>query len=346
MLRCLKALRNGLAVFGVLVGWVIVCAVPRSAVWRIGRASGWLAYYLASSARRVAQANLVLAFGSTLAESERSRIARESLQNLVATLVMLFWAVRLNLRSFGKYVQIDLESLERVREAQDRGKGIICVSLHYGDWELLGLSMPLLGLPLTIATQQTGIAGLDRLLRFCRSRTGNRIVAERRSLPALAQAIRRKGYPTIVNDLNARRDNGQWVNLFGLPVYNHPTVGLLARMTGAPIMYGLAHPLGKGRTRLEWTEIPYSLTPDRQLDVLRINQDCMTFAEQIVKRHPENWHWCYRRWKRRPTREQGPYPYYSKFFDSAPQQLDEGKLRPSQSRELVDEAEGVDHVDK
>ncbi len=346
MLRCLKALRNGLAVFGVLVGWVIVCAVPRSAVWRIGRASGWLAYYLASSARHVAQANLVLAFGSTLAESERSRIARESLQNLVSTLVMLFWAVRFNRKSYRKYIEIDLEGWTRLQQVRNRGKGFIGVSLHYGDWEVLGLSMPLLGVPLTVAAQQTGIAGLDCLLQFCRSRTGNRTVAERRSLPALAQAIRRKGYPTIVNDLNARRDSGQWVNFFGLPVHNHPTAGTLAVLSGAPIIYGVAHPLGKGRTRLEWVEIPYTLTGNRDLDVFNINQACMTFAEQVIRRHPENWHWCYRRWKRRPTREQGPYPYYSKFFDSAPQQIDEGKLRPSQSRELVDQAEGVDHVDK
>jgi KDO2-lipid IV(A) lauroyltransferase len=318
--RCLKALRNGLAVLGVILGTGIVCALPRSIVWRIGRVSGWLGYHLASSARRVAQSNLALVFGSTLTESERSRIARESLQNVVSTLVMLFWAVRLNRRSFSKYVEIDPESWRRFQQAQDRGKGLICASLHYGDWELLGLSMALLGVPLTVAAQETGIAGLDRLLRFCRSRTGNRIVAGRRSLPALVQAIRRKGYPTIVNDLNARRHRGQWVNFFGLHVYNHPTVGTLAVMTGAPIICGLAHPLGKGRARLEWVEIPYSLTGDRDLDVLRINQACMRFAEEAIRRRPECWHWCYPRWKRRPNEEQGAYPYYSKFFDSPEKQ--------------------------
>ncbi len=346
MFRCLKALRNGLAVLGVLVGSVIVCALPRGAVWRIGRVSGWLGYYLASSTRRIAQANLMLSFGPALDESRRSRIARDSLQNMVSTLVMLFWAVRFNRRNFRKYVEIDLESWKQLQEVQSRGKGFIGVSLHYGDWEILGLSMPLLGVPLTVAAQQTGVAGLDWLLRFCRSWTGNRTVAERRSLPALVQAIRRKGYPTIVNDLNARRDRGQWVSFFGLPVYNHPTVGILAVLSGAPIIYGVAHPLGKGRTRLEWAEIPYTLTGNRDLDILRINQACMTFAEQVIRRRPEHWHWCYRRWKRRPTREQGPYPYYSKFFDSTPQQINEDKLRSSQLRDPVDQADVVDNVDK
>ena len=230
---------------------------------------------------------------------------------------MLFWAFRFNDRSFRKYVEMDVESLGRLREVQARGKGFIAVSLHYGDWELLGLSMALLGPPLTVATQRTGNRGLDRLLERCRSRTGNRVVAERRSLPALARAIRQSGHPTIVNDLNARRHRGAWVNFFGLPVYNHPTVGTLAVMTGAPIVYGLAHPLAKGRTRLEWVEIPYSLSGDRDRDTHNINQVCMEFAEQVIRRRPECWHWCYPRWKRRPTPEQGAYPYYSKFFDSA-----------------------------
>ncbi|MFB3903486.1 MAG: lysophospholipid acyltransferase family protein [Acidobacteriota bacterium] len=316
MIRSLKALRNGLVVFGVVLGALIVCALPRSAVWRIGRLSGWLGYYLASSARRVARANLLLTFGSTLTEAQRTRIARESLQNLVSTLVMLFWAVRVNRRSFNKYVEVDVQTWSLFREALARGRGVICVTLHYGDWELLGLSMALLGVPLTVAAQQTGINGLDPLLRFCRSRTGNRIVAGRRSLLALAQGIRRGRFPTVLNDLNAKRHGGQWVSFFDLPVYNHPTVGTLAVMTGAPIMYGLAHPLGKGRTRLEWAEIPYSLTGHRDPDTLRINQACMRFAEEVIRRRPECWHWSYPRWKRRPMEERGAYPYYSKFFDS------------------------------
>jgi len=318
--RWLKTLRNALVALGVTLGMLVVCALPRSAAWRIGRLSGWLGYYLAPSTRRIAKANLVLAFGSRLTEGQRTRIARESLQNLVSTLVMLFWAVRISPTSFDKYVEIDGASWRKFQEAEDRGKGVICVTLHYGDWELLGLSMALLGAPLTVAAQQTGIPGLDRLLAFCRSRTGNRIVAARRSLLALAQAIRRKRYPTVLNDLNARRHGGQWVSFFGLPVYNHPTVGTLAVLTGAPIMYGLAHPLGKGRTRLEWAEILYSLTGDRDRDVRTINQACMDFAEEVIRRRPECWHWSYRRWKRRPTKEQGRYPYYSKFFDSAREQ--------------------------
>jgi KDO2-lipid IV(A) lauroyltransferase len=317
--RRLKALRDVLVVLGVALGAGIVCVLPRSAVWRIGRLSGWLGYCLASSARRVGQANLALVFGSTLTRAERNRIARESLQNIVSTLVMLFWAVRLNSKNFRKYVEIDSEGWRQFQEVQARNKGIICVTLHYGDWELLGLCMPLLGVPLTVAAQQTGIPGLDRLLRLCRSRTGNRLVAGRGTLLALAQAIRRRRPPTILHDLNAKRPSGRWVSFFGLPVYNHPTVGTLAVLTGAPIIYGLAHPCGKGRSRLEWVEIPYSLTGDRDLDAVRINQACMQFAEEAIRRRPECWHWCYPRWKRRPAKEQGAYPYYSKFFDTGRQ---------------------------
>jgi len=272
----------------------------------------------------VARANLVLVFGSRLSEAERVRIARESIENSVATLVMLFWAVRLNTRNFPKYVEIDAQSREMLRRAQCRGNGIIYATLHYGDWELMGLSMALLDAPLTVAAQQTGIPGLDRLLSFCRSRTGNRVVPGHRGFPRLLKAVHSKHRPAVLNDLNAKRNHGIWVNFFGFPVYNHPTVGALAIRTGASIIYGLAHPLGRGRSRLEWFEIPYTLSGDRDRDVEQINQACMDLAESVIRRRPEHWHWSYKRWKRRPTAELGGYPYYSKFFDAEGQKRQKG----------------------
>jgi lauroyl/myristoyl acyltransferase len=36
-------------------------------------------------------------------------------------------------------------------------------------------------------------------------------------------------------------------------------------------------------------------------------------VEELVREHPDQWLWTYKRWKRRPTEERGRFPFYSKF---------------------------------
>lgn len=299
---------------GVVVGACILFVFPRRLVWQIGRACGWIGYYLHPEGRRIAEANLKIAFGETLSASERKRVARRSLQNFVATVVTLFWSPRISAGNLSRYADLDPASFARMKELAAAGQGIICLSLHYGDWELLGLAMPLLGLPLTLAVQETGVRGLDQLLVWFRSRTGNQIVtAGRGGLARLYHAIRARGFPTVVNDLNARPDSGVWVDFFGLPALNHATPAALAIHSGAPIMYGLAHPDRSGHVLLEWVEVPYSLSGDRERDLVSITEACARLCERLIKARPKLWHWAYKRWKRRPTEEQGAYPFYSKY---------------------------------
>ena len=56
---------------------------------------------------------------------------------------------------------------------------------------------------------------------------------------------------------------------------------------------------------------------DVQADVQAIMTRMNGMLEQVIRDHPEAWNWTLKRWKSRPTEEQGEYPRYS-IFDPPP----------------------------
>src|SRR5712671_377966 len=131
---------------------------------RTGRAVGWLAYFLAKRERMIASANLDVAFGDSKSHEEKRRIARASLQNAIATVLGLFWSPRLTAENLERYAEVDHAGLERARQISASGRGIVFISLHYGDWELLGQVTALLGLPFTVATEDMANTEMQGLL--------------------------------------------------------------------------------------------------------------------------------------------------------------------------------------
>ena len=280
----------------------------RRTVLRLGRGFGWLAYHAFPEQRRIAQANLDTAFGDTQSPTEKCRIARASTYNFAATMLGLFWSPRLTQPLIEEITEFDPESLKRLREILARGKGIIGITMHYGDWELLGLAMPFYGIPMTVVQDATNNPALGEILAQLRGVSGNRIIPNHRAAAKLMKSLKRGEFIALLIDQHvSRRSGGEWLDFFGLPVSNTPAIGWLALRSGAPIVPFVAHPLGNGHIRIGCEEeIPYAATA--QL----INQKCMELCESTIREEPEPWLWSYKRWKSRPTREQGRFPYYSR----------------------------------
>ena len=297
------------------VAW-IVQRMPRETVHRIGRGLGWLAYYLLSEQRRLALANLDVAFGDTKTRRDKNRIARSSMQSVAATVLCLLWSPRLTPQNFRRWAEVDAGNLAYVRQILQRGKGVIFLTLHYGDWELLGLAMGFDGIPLTVVQETMPDQAAEVFFARLRACSGHRIISQRFAGIRLLKALRRGENIALLTDLNATsKGGGVWVRFFGLPVYNDSAAAALALHTGAPIVCCVAHPRGDGLVHIVYEpEITCPPTGNYDADVLALSQKCLEAFETIIRQQPEFWLWGYKRWKFRPTREQGNLPYYSRYW--------------------------------
>jgi KDO2-lipid IV(A) lauroyltransferase len=295
------------------IAWAMPC-LSRQTVWRLGRGIGWVGHYLLPTQRRVALANLDLAFGATKTACEKRRIARASAQNFATTMLMQFWAPRLTPENIGQYVEMDPEGLRSVRDLRAQGRSIIFITLHYGDWELLGLATGFYGIHTTIVTKTMRNAGLEKIFNPLRARSGHDIISSRHAGVKLLKALERGDCIALLIDQHVGlRRGGIWCELFGVPVL---TTSLIARLTlrsGAAIVGAVAYPLTNGRSRIVFgSEIPAKPTGEGDGDVQRITQECLHFCEEKIRERPELWLWSYKRWKVRPQPELGRYPFYSR----------------------------------
>jgi Kdo2-lipid IVA lauroyltransferase/acyltransferase len=311
----LKRFRYRLEAAGLRAVSAIIPMLPRSAAMGLARVLGSLAYYLLAEDRRVAYANLDIVFGDSKTLPEKRRIVRNTFQNLTANLVGLFWAPRITAADIDRYVEPDAASWEWLAGLKARGKGLICITPHYGDWELMSLASGYKGVTYTTVMEATKNPALQETISRLRSLSGHTTVHPRFAVVKLFKALSRGEAIGVLIDVNARRGRGGvWLDFFGLPVFNTAAVAELAMRTGAAIAFGAGHPLpGRRIKMIMGPEIVPDDTGDHAQDVLTTSQRCLDLCADLIRKNPEHWLWTYKRWKRRPSPEAGRYPFYSKY---------------------------------
>ncbi|HKL20761.1 MAG TPA: hypothetical protein VJ904_03080, partial [Tichowtungia sp.] len=126
----------------------VIPRLPRRAVLCLAEAGGQLGYWFDSRSRRIGLANLDVAFGDNKTANEKKQILKASFGTMVRTLIDTFWFAHRSPERLETYVEID-ESARVFFE--DRAQ--ICITAHFGNWEIIGQMSGLMGLPLSsIAT--------------------------------------------------------------------------------------------------------------------------------------------------------------------------------------------------
>jgi KDO2-lipid IV(A) lauroyltransferase len=275
----------------------VVRALPLRTVRRLGETFGLMFYGVDRVHRRIALANLQVAFPKKSA-GECRVIARAMFQHFGRLLVEL-----LKFSSLPPHRQlalVDLEGEERVRLALAQGKGILFCTGHFGFWEQQALAHALKFEPMAVMARPLDNPKLHGLLEAIRTSNGNEVVyrrgAVRKALRLLAEG---KGVGILI-DQHMTSADAIYVDFFGRPAATTSTLAALALRTGAPVIPLFAFPARRGRYRMIY-EHPVEPPPHDSEDPVReFTQRCTDVLEMHVRRHPELWLWMHRRWREAP----------------------------------------------
>lgn len=304
-----RKLRRPFETGAVHLAMALIPRLPRCGVLALARTAGRLGYLFDNRSRRVGFANLDLVFGNTKTAAEKEKILKTSFVTMARTLLDTFWfahnpAVRLE-----KYVEIGDSSRVFFQD-----KAQICITAHFGNWEIIGQMSGHKGLPLSsIATPVKNEAVNKHFIR-AREATGQKIIPRAGALRKLIKVLREGGKTAFLADQNTTEtEGGIWIDCFGLPAQVTAAPAALSGRTQAEILLGFCRPRQGGRYLLYVTD---SFPPPETVNeetVRTLTEQINAATEQEVLRRPQYWLWMYKRWKKKkPGSEPAGYPFYSR----------------------------------
>jgi KDO2-lipid IV(A) lauroyltransferase len=275
-------------------------ATSHSAQVRLGAALAGIAYRTMTRYRKVALANLELAYGGVWTRAEIERVARESFRSLATTLVEFFLRQP---RMTGDDVarEVGFEGQEHFEAAFARGKGILLITAHYGNWELMGPRLVRAGYAVSAVSRVADDPGMEQMIESIRTRCGLKQIPRQHAARQGLAALRRNEILAILLDQNTA-EGGVFVPFFGQPASTATGPAVFALKTGAALLptFCMREPDGTYCMKA-WPPIYPQPSGDRGADIRRLTAAVTQVIEAQVRERPEQWCWLHNRWKLRPS---------------------------------------------
>lgn len=285
-------------IFYISFSWIFNL-LPFKLSLKVGETLGKLLFLIDRKHRNITLSNLRRAFSNNKTEEEISEIGKACYANLVRSFVEFSRLLRDNKDYLKEYIEV--EGFENYLKAREKGRGVLSLTAHCGNWELMALMQSLLGYPISIVARPIDNPYLNKKVEDIRTRYGNSIIDKRRAMRGILRCLDENGTVGVLLDQNVTRKEGVFVDFFGEPACTNKGMALVALKTGAPVIPAFIHYLGDGRHKIIiGKEIELSKTGDSESDVFSNTLKFTKVIEDHVREYPEEWLWLHRRWKTRP----------------------------------------------
>jgi KDO2-lipid IV(A) lauroyltransferase len=271
--------------------------------WRVaagvGAALGRLGFAPFGIRRDVVERQIAACFPDMAPERVRA-VARASYASLGRTTLEAALVPRLG-RKGVLALFAGVEGWEHLEAARARGRGVIVVTGHLGNWEIGGSYVAARGVPIDAIARRQENPLFDGFLTRTRQRLGMQVVFDADAVRRTPRALTKENrVVAFLFDQGALGLASTFVPFFGRPAKTPRGPAVFALRLGTPIVFGVAIRQPDGRFVLSFEPVPVDETGDRERDVDAIVAAYTAVLERWVARHPEQYFWQHRRWKHQP----------------------------------------------
>ena len=276
-------------------------ALPLPLALSFGRGLGWFYGTVIRHHRKDAVDALRFSFPEKTGP-ERAQIVKRMYQNLGMNAVE-----ELRMASVSNaYLENNIlwEGEEHVRSVLATGKGMLVLTAHIGNFDLLCTIAPKFNYPTTIITKIIKNTAINALWMEARSRFGLKFLPAHNAYRQCLSALRKNEIVGFVLDQNMINTEGIFVDFFGKPACTSPGLAYMAAQSGAGVVPVFMIRLAGGKHLVKIMP-PLPPPPDRKPESIQeFTQLYTKVIEDAIRLYPEQWIWVHRRWKTRP--EQNP----------------------------------------
>jgi Kdo2-lipid IVA lauroyltransferase/acyltransferase len=276
--------------------------LPRPIIFSTSHTVARIGFYLFHGFRSRSVKNLTVALGSKFSKSEIREIAQRSLRNFICS----FTEIPIALASHPDELRdtIPFRGREHLDAALGKGKGVILLSGHLGNFILLGTRLALSGYPTHVLINQRRDGRFAQLMDEYRKQVLQTTIharPRREALRQLVRVLRHNDIVVIIADEYRKGNDGVRVPFFGRAVLARRGPVTLALRTGAAVVPAFL--IREADNRL-------TLVVERELELIRTQRDKTAIAEntlritqwleRTVRLYPDQWNWMTVNWQDGP----------------------------------------------
>ena len=279
-----------------LVPVLFLGILPKNLSIKIGELLGSCLFYTWSSRKKIALKNIEIAKkgGLNIPSTPHDIVIRhfKNLGRSFAELSMLFC------KRYSIARNVEFEGIEHYDKAKAKGRGIIFITGHCGNWELLAFALAWRGFPLSIVVRPLDNPYLNRLIERLRMRFGNKVIYKKGAIKKILMALKKGEDIGILMDQSVAENEAVITEFLGEKVYTTKMPALLSIKTGSSVIPMFINHTGDGKHRIWFgKEIAVNDTGNLEDDVLYNTEVFSKYIEEYIRQHQSEWLWIHRRWK-------------------------------------------------
>jgi KDO2-lipid IV(A) lauroyltransferase len=262
---------------------------------RAGGGLGFVAYYLLPRERNRAITHLTQVFS----EKDRSWIRHTARGCFIHLGKCLLEVMLINAHRLEQVVEFRGE--ENLRKASGIGRGVVYVTGHIGNWELMGhavahrYNLSVIATPIEPEPVNEMIVGL-------RAGMGVRTILRGRpgASKELIRIFKKNRILGILIDQDTDVESA-FVDFMGRPALTPTAAVSMALKFNAPVVFGSIERRSDNK-HIITVEGPITLvrTGDHEKDIVDNTAMLTKKMELAIRQKPEQWVWMHRRWRRQP----------------------------------------------
>ena len=228
---------------------------------------------------------------------------RRSFEHIAMLAVDVLFTPRLvkkyNWRDYSQY-----KSVERAKWLMQEGRGLLMVTGHYGNFEIVGYLMGLFGFDIYSIARPLDNKFINKYLYNVRRQAGQKIIDKKGAIELMGKIASDGATLCFIADQDAGK-KGIFVDFFGRKASTYKSIGLLAITNNIPIAVGYSRRIDN-RFYFE-IGINLIIFPEEWADksdpLEWITSEYTKAIEQFIRQEPSQYWWLHRRWKHRPKEE-------------------------------------------
>jgi KDO2-lipid IV(A) lauroyltransferase len=257
--------------------------------------AGAVGFLIMPCRRQITLSNLDIAFGDTLSQNEKDKIAVGAFHSMALAAAELFLADRF-LKDYRK--RFTITGAEHVRKAFKKGKGVLFALSHTGSWELLAFICRLMEFRGVVIVKDIRNPYLNRAVNRLRQMMGVIPLHKDASIRHSLRELKQNNAVAILIDQWAGPE-GIWLNFFGRPTSTTTIPARILQKTDCALL-----PMSCIRKNIGQYEIligeAVRLEGDEKTWEIATTEKINRLFENHIRKYPEQWTWGHNRWKLKP----------------------------------------------